>query len=188
MRKVQLIVLSCAILFSFIAVLRVCETPLTRESVATEPALMSPLVTTNYFSTFHDSNGFGTILSFLGDSSPYLSSVMWVFFLASLAFKGKTKSLWHDNGLDYDIFRILLKMRGGISRIEIMEVLSLPKNKLQIAKSLSMDWRSIDNHVNILLKNNLIDEMATVGTSKYYILTRKGKNVMSLIKKRCISP
>lgn len=131
------------------------------------------------------SNSLSSFVIILYEKSPYISPVAWALFLLALFYKGKTKSLWYKNGYDYDIFKMLVKMRGGPARIKILQSLLLPKNTLQLAKELDFDWRSADSHVNILLRHDLIKEMVSIGTSKYFIITKKGENILTLINNGC---
>ncbi len=57
--------------------------------------------------------------------------------------------------------------RGGINRLRIIELLKKqPHNTNQIAEFLNMDYKSIQHHLNVLEKNNLI----TKSGEKYGIL------------------
>jgi predicted transcriptional regulator len=50
--------------------------------------------------------------------------------------------------------------RGGINRIRIIELLKeQPYNTNQIAEFLNMDYKSIQHHLTVLEKNNLINKI-----------------------------
>lgn len=115
------------------------------------------------------------------DVSPYLLPVVWGALVGTLAWKGRVKSKWKKHGYDYDTFKLVARMRGSPTRVEILRLVYLPKNKLQLAKELHLDWRTVDNHVSALVKNGLVQEMAAVGTSRYYIISEHGKNVLNLL-------
>ncbi|MEP0826212.1 MAG: helix-turn-helix transcriptional regulator [Nitrososphaera sp.] len=55
------------------------------------------------------------------------------------------------------------------------------KNKLQLAKELNVDWKTIDNHIDMLLEARLVEEKNRIGTTRYYSLTRSGEKVLSLL-------
>ncbi|MDE1841898.1 MAG: hypothetical protein KGI09_08465 [Thaumarchaeota archaeon] len=115
------------------------------------------------------------------DKSPYIASIMWGLFLFALIYKGKTRSIWKRNGYGYDIFKILAKMRGSHTRIKIMQSLSIPKNKHQLAEELNFDWKSIDGHIKVLLKHELIQETSVSGTARFFTITNKGLEILQLL-------
>ena len=52
---------------------------------------------------------------------------------------------------------LLGESRGGINRLRIIELLKKqPYNTNQIAEFLDMNYKSIQHHLNVLEKNNLI--------------------------------
>ncbi|MGI0038276.1 MAG: hypothetical protein ACREAO_00540 [Nitrososphaera sp.] len=115
------------------------------------------------------------------DSSPYLLPLTWGALIGVIVWKGKVRSIWKKRGYDYDIFKVVARMRGSPMRVQLLKIMELPKNKLQLAKELNVDWRTIDNHVETLMKNGLVEEMAQVGTSRYYIISEHGKKVLGLL-------
>ncbi len=47
--------------------------------------------------------------------------------------------------------------RGGLNRLRIISTLKKqPKNTNQLANELGLDYKAIQHHVNVLVKNNLI--------------------------------
>ncbi len=126
-------------------------------------------------------------LNYIYDVSPYLMPICWGMIIGTVIWKGKIRSSWKLSGYDYDTFKMITKMRGSPMRIKLLDALTLPKNKLQLAKELNVDWKTIDNHVKVLKENNFIEEMTVVGTSTYYIITEKGKNLNKLLKENGIN-
>lgn len=80
------------------------------------------------------------------DASPYILPVAWGALVGTLAWKGRIKSKWKKHGYDYDTFKLVARMRGSPTRVEILRLMDLLKNKLQLAKELHLDWRTVDNH------------------------------------------
>ena len=74
----------------------------------------------------------------------------------------------HVKGLD--VFRLLVSMKGGRTMVKLLESLRSPKNKLQLAKELKMDWKAVDRHIEILLKHGLITEANSKGKVNTLIL------------------
>lgn len=113
--------------------------------------------------------------------SPYILPISWGAVIGTLLWRGRTRSIWSKQGYDYDVFRLVARMRGSPIRVRLLSSLGLPKNKQQLAKELEVDWKTVDNHVGILHRYNLIDEMALVGNSKYYIISEHGKKILTLL-------
>jgi DNA-binding transcriptional ArsR family regulator len=115
-------------------------------------------------------------------SAPIILPIMWGAVAGTLIWRGKVRSQWHRQGYDYDMFRLVASMRGSATRVELLNaVVDVPKNKLQLAKELGVDWKTIDNHVEVLLKNGLVEERMAIGTSRYYGATRNANRVLSLL-------
>ena len=115
-------------------------------------------------------------------SAPVILPITWGAVAGTLIWRGKVRSQWHRQGYDYDIFRLVASMRGSATRVELLNaVIEMPKNKLQLAKELGVDWKTIDNHVEVLLKNGLVEERMAIGTSRYYGATRNANKVLSLL-------
>jgi predicted transcriptional regulator len=62
-----------------------------------------------------------------------------------------------------------------------MRSLNPPRNKLQLATALGIDWKAVDKHVQVLEKNGLIQAASTSGTSTYYEITDKGTSLLQLL-------
>lgn len=62
-----------------------------------------------------------------------------------------------------------------------MRSLDQPKNKLQLATALGIDWKAVDKHFQMLEKRGLIHPAATKGTTTWYELTEKGSRLLQLL-------
>lgn len=114
--------------------------------------------------------------------SPIILPITWGAVAGTLIWRGKVRSQWRRQGYDYDTFKLVAKMRGSSTRIELLNTIAdRPKNKLQIAKELGVDWKTIDNHIEMLLKNGLVEERMSIGTSRYYGMTKNANRVLSLL-------
>lgn len=119
----------------------------------------------------------------LQDLSPIILPITWGAVVGTLIWRGKVRSQWSRQGYDYDTFRLVAKMRGSATRVELLNaIIDSPKNKLQLARDLGVDWKTIDNHVEMLLKNGLVEERMSIGTSKYYSATKHANKILSLLK------
>jgi predicted transcriptional regulator len=108
--------------------------------------------------------------------------ISWVVFGAALIWRGHVRSVWGQSRFSYDTFRLLVKMRGAQTRVKLMHSLDSPKNKLQLATALGIDWKAVDKHVHVLEKNGLIEATSTSGTATFYEVTEKGKNLIQVLE------
>ena len=106
----------------------------------------------------------------------------WVVFGAALIWRGRVRSVWGQSRFSYDTFRLLVKMRGAQTRLNLMHSLNSPKNKLQLATALDIDWKAVDRHVQVLEKNGLIHATSTTGTATFYEVTEKGKDLIQVLE------
>ena len=107
--------------------------------------------------------------------------ISWTVFGATLIWRGHVRSVWGKSRFSYDTFRLLVKMRGAQTRLKLMRSLDQPRNKLQLANALGIDWKAVDKHVQVLEKNRLIQATSTSGTATFYEVTEKGRNLIQLL-------
>ena len=97
------------------------------------------------------------------------------------AWRGGTRSRWTESGLCNGVFESLVMMKGGLTRLLILGALAgQPRNKLQLAGQLRIDWKAVDRHVEKLLEYNLVQPYITVGTCTLFTITEKGKRALTL--------
>jgi len=73
-----------------------------------------------------------------------------------------------------------MKMKGGATRIKVLNTLTTPKDRLQLADELGVDWKTIDRHVQILNKYGFVREQAAYGTVRMYEVTPLGKMLLNV--------
>ena len=95
---------------------------------------------------------------------------------------------------DPDIIRLLWFLfagtRGGDNRIRILDILIInPLNINKISEELQLDYKTIQHHMRILEKNNLITKMGDKYGILYFISNYMEKNIESYynIKKKLAS-
>ncbi|MGI0019806.1 MAG: winged helix-turn-helix domain-containing protein [Nitrososphaera sp.] len=121
-------------------------------------------------------------VSYIYESSPIILPITWGAVAGTVIWRGKVRSKWSRQGYDYDTFRLISKMRGSQTRIKLLNaVRDEHKNKLQLAKELDVDWKTVDNHAEMLVQARLIEESDVVGTARYYSITENGRRVLSLL-------
>lgn len=96
---------------------------------------------------------------------------------------------------DQDIIRLLWFLfagtRGGDNRIKILDLLiKNPLNINKISEKLQLDYKTIQHHMRILEKNNLITKMGDKYGILYFISNYLEKNIESYynIKKKLVRP
>jgi hypothetical protein len=115
--------------------------------------------------------------------TPYIAPLAWAVFFALAMWKGAIRKLWTARGYDYEAFRIFAKMRGSDARVKILKSLQDPKSRMQLANELAMHWESVNDHVKILIKYELVRETGSIGTTKYLTISEKGKEIVALVEK-----
>ena len=96
---------------------------------------------------------------------------------------------------DPDIIRLLWFLfagtRGGDNRIKILDLLiNNPLNINQISEELQLDYKTIQHHMRILEKNNIITRMGDKYGILYFISNYLEKNIESYynIKRKLVRP
>lgn len=115
------------------------------------------------------------------ESAQYILPITWGAIAGTLIWRGKVRSAWCKQGYDYDTFRLVARMKGSPIRVRLLNSVATAKNRLQLANELNVDWKTIDNHLEILTKSGLVEEKAIVGTTRYYILTEHGRRILLLL-------
>ncbi len=94
---------------------------------------------------------------------------------------------------DRDTIRLLWFLfagtRGGDNRIKILDLLiKNPLNINKISEELQLDYKTIQHHIKILEKNNLVTKIGDKYGSLYFISNYLEKNIDSYyeIKKKLI--
>jgi predicted transcriptional regulator len=63
-------------------------------------------------------------------------------------------------------------MGGSPVRVKLLNIVAgSARNSLQLANELDIDWKTIDNHIEILTRYGLVEEKMVVRNAKYYIVT-----------------
>jgi len=96
--------------------------------------------------------------------------------------RSRVKSLFASRGFGPDVFDLMITMRGGGSRITLLENMETPRNRLELSELTGIDWREVDREVSILEKYGLVKIYAQSGTMKLYQVTEQGKLLMNLVE------
>jgi len=75
------------------------------------------------------------------------------------------------------VFWLLSATKGGPTRIRLlMRLLEKPCNIRQLALSCSVDYKTAQGHVEMLVKNGILDSMGKTYGSVYFISSEYEKN------------
>ena len=92
------------------------------------------------------------------------------------------KSRWEGLGFDSGIFDLFIKMKGAKTRLNLLDALSRPKDRLQLAQELGLDWKAVDYHIVLLNRYGLVHEDHAFGNVRMYRLTKQGEVLLQLLK------
>lgn len=123
-----------------------------------------------------------SLLYFLESQSLISAPAGWVAITGVWVWRGRVRAEWKRFGLDKEVFRIVMKMKGSQARISILGSLLVPRDRFQLAKELNLDWTTVDHHVRVLLKYELIQEHSAYGNVKIYELTGIGKKLLAVLE------
>jgi len=110
-----------------------------------------------------------------------LAPLGWVVVVGAWFWRGRVRSRWMALGFDSDVFQLFMKMRGGATRLKLLENLNAPKDRMQLAQELGLDWKAVDRHVQLLNKYGFIGEQAAYGNVKVYQVTPLGRMLLQLL-------
>jgi hypothetical protein len=113
-------------------------------------------------------------------SSLLLAPVCWIVLGGMWVWRGRVRARYSEMGFGSDVFELFMKMKGGATRIKVLNTLTTPKDRLQLAEELGVDWKTVDRHVQILNKYGFVREQAAYGTVRLYEVTPIGKMLLNL--------
>ena len=91
------------------------------------------------------------------------------------------RSRWESFGFDSEMFDLFVRMKGARTRLNLLYALSRPKDRLQLAQELGLDWNAVDYHVVLLNKCGLVHEDTASGRVRMYRLTSLGESLLRLL-------
>ncbi len=122
----------------------------------------------------------GSLLREAQADSMLLAPVSWVLLAGAWIWRGRVRSRYTEMGFGSDVFELFMKMKGGATRIKVLNTLSTPKDRLQLAEELGVDWKTVDRHVQILNRYGFVREQAAYGTVRLYEMTPMGRMLLNL--------
>jgi hypothetical protein len=124
----------------------------------------------------------GALLSDIKSSSLVLAPICWILLGGAWVWRGRVRARYSQMGFGSDVFELFMKMKGGATRIRVLNTLNTPKDRLQLAEELGVDWKTVDRHVQILNRYGFVREQAAYGTVRLYEVTPMGKMLLNLFR------
>jgi DNA-binding transcriptional ArsR family regulator len=119
------------------------------------------------------------------NSSYLIAPASWLFLgIGVWVWKGKARALFQAAGFDKDVFRLLVRTKGGKSRARLLKTLMLPKDRMQLSRDLGLDWKAVDRHLRVLQEFGLIREEVNVQANiRLFGLTKVGEILLNVLEK-----
>lgn len=121
------------------------------------------------------------VLSAMQARSVLLTPASWIAVAGVWVWKGRVRSKWKGRNLDRGVFNLMLRTKGGKSRESILRELTIPKDRLQLAKALELNWKTVDYHIGLLMNEGLIQESGAYGNVRLYRLTSTGTALLQVL-------
>ncbi|MEM0382049.1 MAG: winged helix-turn-helix domain-containing protein [Nitrososphaerota archaeon] len=147
----------------------------------TRPA--APSVATEVAPTFRAEEQTEGIAFSAETVASWISVASWLGVGATLAYKGLVRHMWSRSMFDYAVFRLMVKMRGASTRVRMLRSLEMPMNRYQLAKTLGIDWKTVDRNIEVLKSYGLIHEQVSEGEERLYVLSPQGQQLLELLEK-----
>ena len=116
------------------------------------------------------------------DQAYIIAPASWALLCGMWIWRGKVRTRWNSSGFAQDSFDLLVKMKGGPTRVKLLNALDAPKDRSRLAQEIGMDWKAVDRHVQLLMRYSFIKEEQSIGSIKLYKLTPEGEKLLHLIQ------
>jgi predicted transcriptional regulator len=128
----------------------------------------------------------GGALGFFRTYSPHLSVIGWVavglaLFQGRVGRSSKIRGMFARMGFDGDVYNLMVGMRGGPSRLALLQSMDAPRNRLELSDVTGLDWKEVDRQVGVLEKYGLVKVHAEFGSVKMFQITEQGRLLLELI-------
>jgi hypothetical protein len=133
------------------------------------------------FSPIKPSDGQVLVQGFLNQSF-VIAPTSWIFVCGMWIWRGRLRTKWNSSGFTQDAFDLLVKMKGGPTRMKLLQSLNAPKDRSQLAQELKLDWKAVDRHVQLLQRYNFIKEDSAFGQIILYTITPEGDKLLHLMQ------
>jgi len=116
------------------------------------------------------------------DQSYIIAPASWIVLSSLWIWRGRIRSKWNSSGFSQDAFDLLVKMKGGPTRMKLLQAMNAPKDRSQLATELELDWKAVDRHVQLLQRYNFIKADSSHGQIVLYTITPEGEKLLHLMQ------
>lgn len=115
------------------------------------------------------------------------TSVTGVLLRIEVTFKTLIANRKHETSqqdpfLKRTLWQIIAGTRGGANRARILETLKeMPYNANKLAEKLNLDYKTVQHHLKVLVKNGLIATSETGAYGALYFLTPRMENAKNMV-------
>jgi DNA-binding transcriptional ArsR family regulator len=118
---------------------------------------------------------------FFWGNSPYFSATGWVIIGVTFFRKGISKK-WRELGFDKEVFDLMVKARGALSRLTLLSYLDQPRHRSELTALSGLDWKEVDRELSLLIRFGLISLYVESGSVKIYKLSEQGRVILRLVE------
>jgi len=122
------------------------------------------------------------LVKFFEQHSLILAPGSWFAVGGMWIWRGRMRAKWTNLGFDSDVFTLFVRMKGAKTRMRLLDALNVPKDRLQLAGELGLDWKSVDRHVAVMKKYGFVSDKVAYGRVKLYQLTPMGVSLLNLMQ------
>lgn len=110
------------------------------------------------------------------------SAIALVFFQGRASRRSQVKRLFLKQGLDSGVYDLMVGMRGGTSRLVLLQHMEAPRHRQELSEITGIDWKEVDRELGLLEKYGLVKMYAQSGTVRLYQVTEQGILLVKLLE------
>lgn len=110
------------------------------------------------------------------------SALALIIVQGKISGKSRIKGAFLNRGLGSDVYELMVGMRGGTSRLALLQSLETPRHRQELAEITGIDWKEVDRETTILEKYGLVKMYAQSGSVKLYQTTEQGQLLVKLLE------
>lgn len=109
------------------------------------------------------------------------SAVALVIFQGRTSRRSQARRLFLKQGLDSDVYDLMIGMRGRTSRLALLQRMETPRHRQELSELTGIDWKEVDRELGLLEKYGLVKMYAQSGTVRLYQVTEQGSLLVKLL-------
>jgi DNA-binding HxlR family transcriptional regulator len=113
--------------------------------------------------------------------APHFSVLAWIGVGVTIYLGRSGRGIFQKKGFDSKVYDLMVKMRGGDSRIALLRNLETPRHRFDLSGITGMDWKEVDRQLAVLEDYGLVKVYAQSGSVKLYQMTEQGKTLLRMM-------